>query len=235
MGSTQPSLPMLRDWLRAAMAIAAELDLDKYCADVAAAREAGVRAAGDRRRRASKTSGCGGRPSCCASTPSGSSEANARDLAAAPGYGLTDAEIDRLRLTPKRIEAIADGLEDVADLPDPIGEVIAVDDPAQRPADRQSPRAAGRRVFHLRVAAERDGRRRGDLREERQRGDPPRRQGSDSFQPGDRRAAGRGGRRSRPAGRRRATGEHDRPRGGGPVSRDAASTSTWQFRAAAKA
>ena len=28
-------------------------------------------------------------------------EANARDLAAAPGYGLTDAAIDRLRLTPQ--------------------------------------------------------------------------------------------------------------------------------------
>jgi glutamate-5-semialdehyde dehydrogenase len=50
--------------------------------------------------------------------------ANELDLAAAPGYGLTEAAIDRLRLTPKRIEEIAVGLEEVAALPDPIGEVI---------------------------------------------------------------------------------------------------------------
>jgi glutamate-5-semialdehyde dehydrogenase len=51
-------------------------------------------------------------------------EANAVDLAAAPGFGLTDAEIDRLTLTPKRIDDIAQGLEEVAALPDPVGEVI---------------------------------------------------------------------------------------------------------------
>ena len=50
--------------------------------------------------------------------------ANELDLAAAPGYGLTDAAIDRLRLNPKRIEEIAVGLEEVAALPDPVGEVI---------------------------------------------------------------------------------------------------------------
>lgn len=50
--------------------------------------------------------------------------ANELDLAAAPGFGLTDAAIDRLRLTPKRIEEIAVGLEEVAALPDPVGEVI---------------------------------------------------------------------------------------------------------------
>jgi glutamate-5-semialdehyde dehydrogenase len=51
-------------------------------------------------------------------------QANAQDLAAASGYGLTDAEIDRLRLTPARIEAIAVGLEEVASLPEPIGEIM---------------------------------------------------------------------------------------------------------------
>ncbi len=51
-------------------------------------------------------------------------EANGRDLAAAPGYGLTAAEIDRLRLTPERIEGIAAALDAVAMLPDPIGEVM---------------------------------------------------------------------------------------------------------------
>ncbi|MEM8865828.1 MAG: glutamate-5-semialdehyde dehydrogenase [Planctomycetota bacterium] len=50
-------------------------------------------------------------------------QANAEDLAAAPGYGLTDAQVDRLRLTPDRVEGIAAGLEQVAQLPDPIGAV----------------------------------------------------------------------------------------------------------------
>jgi glutamate-5-semialdehyde dehydrogenase len=51
-------------------------------------------------------------------------DANAADVAAAPGFGLTEAAIDRLRLTPARIEAIAAGLEQVAALADPVGEVI---------------------------------------------------------------------------------------------------------------
>ena len=50
--------------------------------------------------------------------------ANALDLEAAPGYGLTDAAIDRLLLTPERIDSIAVALEEVAALPDPTGEVI---------------------------------------------------------------------------------------------------------------
>jgi len=50
--------------------------------------------------------------------------ANARDLEAAPGYGLTDAQVDRLRLTRERIEGIAAALEQIAMLPDPVGEVI---------------------------------------------------------------------------------------------------------------
>jgi len=50
--------------------------------------------------------------------------ANARDLAAAPGYGLTDAAIDRLRLTPKVVESMARALEEIAALADPIGETI---------------------------------------------------------------------------------------------------------------
>src|SRR5688572_8271836 len=49
-------------------------------------------------------------------------QANERDIAAAPGYGLSDAQVDRLRLSPKRIKEIAAGLEQVAALADPIGE-----------------------------------------------------------------------------------------------------------------
>ncbi len=51
-------------------------------------------------------------------------KANAVDLAAAPGFGLTDAAVDRLRLDASRIEGIAAGVEAVAHLPDPVGEVI---------------------------------------------------------------------------------------------------------------
>lgn len=50
--------------------------------------------------------------------------ANQEDLDAAPGYGLTDAQIDRLRLDKDRIDGIALGLEEVVALPDPVGEVL---------------------------------------------------------------------------------------------------------------
>src|SRR5689334_3368474 len=49
--------------------------------------------------------------------------ANAKDLAAAPGYGLTAAATDRLRLTESGIRSAAAGLRQVAPLPDPVGEV----------------------------------------------------------------------------------------------------------------
>ncbi|MGD0898259.1 MAG: glutamate-5-semialdehyde dehydrogenase [Thermoguttaceae bacterium] len=52
-------------------------------------------------------------------------EANHLDLAAAAGYGLSDAQVDRLRLTPPRIQAMAAALEEVAMLPEPIGEIIS--------------------------------------------------------------------------------------------------------------
>lgn len=50
---------------------------------------------------------------------------NEKDLLKAPEYGQTPAQIDRLRLTPDRLEAIALALEEVALLPDPIGDVIS--------------------------------------------------------------------------------------------------------------
>ena len=50
-------------------------------------------------------------------------EANARDLADAGKQGLDAAMIDRLTLTPKGIAAMADGLRQIARLPDPIGEI----------------------------------------------------------------------------------------------------------------
>jgi glutamate-5-semialdehyde dehydrogenase len=50
-------------------------------------------------------------------------EANAKDIASAPDFGLNAAAIDRLTLTPARIKSAADGLRQVATLPDPVGEV----------------------------------------------------------------------------------------------------------------
>ena len=52
-------------------------------------------------------------------------EANAKDVAAAREKGLTDAMIDRLVLNDQRIEAMAKGLEDIAELADPVGRVLA--------------------------------------------------------------------------------------------------------------
>lgn len=51
-------------------------------------------------------------------------EANAHDIAAAPDFGLTDAQVDRLRLDKSRIDSIASALEEIAKLPDPVGEIF---------------------------------------------------------------------------------------------------------------
>jgi len=51
-------------------------------------------------------------------------EENAKDVAAAPSFGLNAAAIDRLTLNEKRIDGVASALEEVAALADPVGEVI---------------------------------------------------------------------------------------------------------------
>jgi glutamate-5-semialdehyde dehydrogenase len=51
--------------------------------------------------------------------------ANSRDLEAARQKDLKASFLDRLTLTPDRIEAMAVGLEDIAALPDPVGKVQA--------------------------------------------------------------------------------------------------------------
>ena len=51
-------------------------------------------------------------------------EANAQDIAAGESNGLNAAMLDRLRLNHDRIEAIATGIEEVAALADPVGEVL---------------------------------------------------------------------------------------------------------------
>ncbi|MFB0936421.1 MAG: glutamate-5-semialdehyde dehydrogenase [Propionivibrio sp.] len=50
-------------------------------------------------------------------------EANQSDLAAARSTGLEPAMIDRLTLTEKSVAAMAEGVEQVASLPDPVGEI----------------------------------------------------------------------------------------------------------------
>ncbi len=47
-----------------------------------------------------------------------------RTLSTAEKKGLSKAMIDRLTLNPERIKAMADGLREVAALPDPVGEVL---------------------------------------------------------------------------------------------------------------
>lgn len=51
--------------------------------------------------------------------------ANAQDMAAGKAKGLTAALLDRLMLDGKRIASIAQGLEEIAELADPVGGVIA--------------------------------------------------------------------------------------------------------------
>ena len=75
----------------------------------AAARNAALRAAADELRK---------------STPA-ILRANAQDCAAAKERGLSAALLDRLALDASRIEATARGLEEIAALPDPLGQVIA--------------------------------------------------------------------------------------------------------------
>jgi len=67
-------------------------------------------------------------------------EANQLDLEAGRAKGLDAALLDRLELTPERIKSMADGLRQVATLPDPIG---GIDDLAYQPS--------GIQVGHMRV------------------------------------------------------------------------------------
>jgi glutamate-5-semialdehyde dehydrogenase len=105
------------------MATATKIDLDQYCAEVA------VRAKRASTQLAVTTTDVKNRwlrrsAELLRENVGQIEQANGRDLAAAPGYGLSDAQVDRLQLTPKRIEEIAAGLEQIAALADPIGEVL---------------------------------------------------------------------------------------------------------------
>src|SRR5205085_10453382 len=99
------------------------MDIDAYCTDLACrARQAArvlATVTGARKNQWLKISA----DALEARTPE-IIEANARDIAGAAAYELSAAQIDRLRLTPQRIRAAADGLREVAALADPIGRVL---------------------------------------------------------------------------------------------------------------
>ena len=94
--------------------------------------------------------------------------ANADDVAAAQAAGLDAAMIDRLTLTAKGVENMAAGLEQIAALADPVGEMGGF---AYRPSGIQvgRMRVSGCHRHHLRGAPECDGGRRRSVSEERQR------------------------------------------------------------------
>jgi glutamate-5-semialdehyde dehydrogenase len=52
--------------------------------------------------------------------------ANALDIAAAQAAGLSAPMVDRLKLTPKVIDTVAEGCEQLAAMPDPVGEILDV-------------------------------------------------------------------------------------------------------------
>ena len=51
--------------------------------------------------------------------------ANAEDVAAAKKKGVSEALVDRLRLSDERIRSMAEGIRQVCELPDPVGEVMS--------------------------------------------------------------------------------------------------------------
>ncbi len=113
----------LRDLTDKKMSIVESTDLKGYCEDVATRAKAASRQlgkiTGNQKNgwlRAGAKALRGGLEAILA--------ANQKDIEAAPGYGLTDAQIDRLVLNEERVNGIADALEEIAMLRDPIGEVI---------------------------------------------------------------------------------------------------------------
>ncbi|HEY2826248.1 MAG TPA: glutamate-5-semialdehyde dehydrogenase [Pirellulales bacterium] len=105
------------------MSVVEKIDLKSYCLDVAQrAKSASAQLA--RATGAQKNDWLRRSAKLLRDRPAEILDANKEDVAAAPGFGLTDAEVDRLKLTTSRIEGIAAALEQIAVLPNPVGEVI---------------------------------------------------------------------------------------------------------------
>ena len=140
--------------------------------------------------------------------------ANAEDLADGKAAGLTAAVLDRLTLNDQRVEAMAEGLDVVRGLADPVGRVT---ESWTRPNGMTIERvqgAARRRRRDLREPAERHRRRRRADAQGRQRRDPARRLGQPSLVARDPCRADQGPARSQPAGGRDLAGADPRPRRG---------------------
>jgi glutamate-5-semialdehyde dehydrogenase len=76
---------------------------------------------------------------------------NKKDLAAAGDNEVSAAMLERLELNPARIDAMIEGLQQVAGLPDPVGEISEL-----RYSGRQDACAAWGHWDHLRVASKRN-------------------------------------------------------------------------------
>ena len=118
--------------------------------------------------------------------------ANAEDLAEAKAAGATSAFLDRLALDDKRVAAMADGLDVVRALADPVG---AVTERWTRPNGMtiervRVPLGVVGIIYESRPNVTADAGR--AVPQGRQRGDPARRFGEPPLQPGHPRRAGRG-------------------------------------------
>ena len=126
--------------------------------------------------------------------------------------GTPEHLLDRLRLDDARVAGMAQGLRDVAGLPDPVGEVLRGSTLANGLQLRQVRVPVRRGRHHLRGPAQRDRRRRRHLPEERQRGAAARLLQRAALQQGDRRSAPPGGSGVRPPRGRRPAGAGRGPR-----------------------
>ncbi|MBA2115670.1 glutamate-5-semialdehyde dehydrogenase [Bremerella alba] len=105
------------------MAIADDLDLATYCKETAEKAQAASRVLGTVSGQA-KNDWLRASAAALRNSFESIAQANEKDIANAPQYGLSDAQIDRLRLTKDRVAGIASALEEIAMFPDPIGATI---------------------------------------------------------------------------------------------------------------
>ena len=125
--------------------------------------------------------------------------------------GRREAQVDRLALTPARVEAMADGLRHVAGAARPGRRGGPGLHAAQRARAAAGPGAARRHRHRLRGPPQRHRRRRRPVRQERQRGAAAGERVGVPLQHGPRRRARGGGDRSRPARAQRPARPRHRP------------------------
>ena len=85
---------------------------------------------------------------------------NAKDLEAGRSRSMPKGLLDRLSLTQKRISDMAEGLRQVAALPDPVGEILdrTYAENTKRTIDRKEDSTIRSCWNHLRIPSQRDGR-----------------------------------------------------------------------------